>query len=429
MAMTYTEALAMSRQTNGGLEKTAAPIPAMEGWQRAALGGLGGGLLTGGLASLLNPGASTRSKILLSLLGTGAGAAAGYRYLPGYNAEQPTSKEPADKGENGGDAQAAGAGAAAAAGAAAGATAGGAGPAAGGPSAPAGEGQTAPKGDDGVGLVGWLTGGGAALGAGEAGRRLWKRHKQRQSSVSDGNDTADASETLKDITPETRQQQLYEAGPIKDITPEMRQQLLGAGAAAKNITPEMRQQLLGAGAAPNNSTPETRQRLLGAGMDPAAVDAALQAGGKPADPRLAQARYMAAQDAQLKGKRGPAGLLPENASKITGYDRSRIEADARATVRRAFAEAMLNQVHGPSGKPINMGMNGALVHVGNSRRLGAEQRLRDAARGKGPSQNVWQMDPSASFRAKQIAKRLGLGTGVAGALGGLGYAAYNAFND
>ena len=178
-----------------------------------------------------------------------------------------------------------------------------------------------------------------------------------------------------------------------------------------------------------NITPEMRQRLLQAGTDPAAVDAALQAGGKPADPRQAQAQYMAAQDAQLKGKRGLAGLLPENASKITGYDRSRIEADARATVRRAFAEAMLNQVHGPSGKPINMGMNGALVHVGNPRWVNAQQQLRNAARGKGSSQNVWQMDPSASFKAKQIAKRLGLGTGVAGALGGLGYAAYNAFND
>ena len=191
----------MSRQTNSGLEKTAAPIPAMEGWQRAALGGLGGGLLTGGLASLLNPGMSTRAKILSALLGTGAGAAAGYRFLPGYNAEQPTSKEPADKGEDGGDAQAAGAGAAAAAGSAAGATAGGDAPAAGGPSAPAGEGPAKPKGDDGVGLVGWLTGGGAALGAGEAGRRLWARHQQRQSSVSHSSDIAAAatSEPPKDI--------------------------------------------------------------------------------------------------------------------------------------------------------------------------------------------------------------------------------------
>lgn len=411
MAMTYTEALAMSRQTNSGLEKTAAPIPAMEGWQRAALGGLGGGLLTAGLTSLVNPGMSTRAKILSALLGTGAGAAAGYRFLPGYAAEQAASKEPADKGEDGGDAQAAGA----ASGAAAGATAGGDAPAAGGPSAPAGEGQAEPKGDDGVGLVGWLTGGGAALGAGEAGRRLWKRHKQRQSSVSDSNDIAAASETPKDITPETRQQQakqrqLYEAGPIKDVTPEMRRQLLGADAASKNITPEM------------------RQRLLQAGMDPAAVDAALQAGGKPADPRQSQAQYMAAQDAQLNGRRGPAGLLPENASKITGYDRSRIEADARATVRRAFAEAMLNQVHGPSGKPINMGMNGALVRVGNARRLNAEQALRNAARGTGPSQNVWQMDPSASFKAKQLAGRIARGAGWASLAGILGAGAYDAYN-
>ena len=324
MAMTYTEALAMSRQMNGGLEKTAAPIPEMEGWQRAALGGLGGGLLTAGLTSLINPGMSTRAKILSALLGTGAGAAAGYRFLPGYKAEQATSKEPADKGEDGGAAQAAGAGAAAAAaGAAAGATAGGAAPAAGGPSAPAGEGQAAPKGDAGVGLVGWLTGGGAALGAGEAGRRLWKRHKQRQSSVSDSNDIAAVSETPKDITPETRQQQprqrqLYEAGPIKDITPEMRQQLLGAGAAANNVTPEMRQRLL-----------------------------------------------------------QPTALVP----------------------------------------------------VGNPRWLNAQQTLRDGARGIGPIPSVRQIGPGASFKAKQLAKRLGLGAGVAGALGGLGYAAYNALND
>ena len=304
MAMTYTEALAMSRQMNSGLEKTAAPIPEMEGWQRAALGGLGGGLLTAGLTSLINPGMSTRAKILSALLGTGAGAAAGYRFLPGYKAEQATSKEPADKGEDGGAAQAAGAGAAAAAGAAAGATAGGAAPAAGGPSAPAGEGQAEPKGDDGVGLVGWLTGGGAALGAGEAGRRLWKRHKQRQSSVSDSSDIA-ASETPK------------------DITPEMRQRLLQPTA----LVPV---------AASNNVTPEMRQRLL-----------------------------------------QPTALVP----------------------------------------------------VGNPRWLNAQQTLRDAARGTGPSQNVRRIGPGASFKAKQIAKRLGLGAGVAGALGGLGYAAYNALND
>ena len=327
MAMTYTEALAMSRQMNSGLEKTAAPIPELEGWQRAALGGLGGGLLTAGLTSLINPGMSTRAKILSALLGTGAGAAAGYRFLPGYNAEPAASKEPADKGEDGGAAQAAGAGAAAAAaGAAAGATAGGDAPAAGGPSAPAGEGQAEPKGDDGVGLVGWLTGGGAALGAGEAGRRLWKRHKQRQSSVSDSNDTTTtttASEAPKDNTPEMRQQQprqrqLYEAGPIKDITPEMRRQLLGTVAAS------------------NNGTPEMRQRLL-----------------------------------------QPTALVP----------------------------------------------------AGSPRWLNARQTMRDGARGIGPIPSVRQIGPGASFKAKQIAKRLGLGAGVAGALGGLGYAAYNALND
>ena len=307
MAMTYTEALAMSRQMNGGLEKTAAPIPEMEGWQRAALGGLGGGLLTAGLTSLIKPGMSTRAKILSALLGTGAGAAAGYRFLPGYKAEQATSKEPADKGEDGGAAQAAGAGAAAAAaGAAAGATAGGDAPAAGGPSAPAGEGQAEPKGDDGVGLVGWLTGGGAALGAGEAGRRLWKRHKQRQSSVADSNDTVAA-------TSETP----------KDITPEMRQRLLQPTA----LVPV---------AASNNVTPEMRQRLL-----------------------------------------QPTALVP----------------------------------------------------AGSPRWLNARQTMRDGARGIGPIPSVRQIGPGASFKARQIAKRLGLGAGVAGALGGLGYAAYNALND
>ena len=330
MAMTYTEALAMSRQMNGGLEKTAAPIPEMEGWQRAALGGLGGGLLTAGLTSLINPGMSTRAKILSALLGTGAGAAAGYRFLPGYKAEQATSKEPADKGEDGGAAQAAGAGAAAAAaGAAAGATAGGDAPAAGGPSAPAGEDQAEPKGDDGVGLVGWLTGGGAALGAGEAGRRLWKRHKQRQSSVADSNDTVAAtSETPKDITPEMRQRLLQPTA-------------LAPVAASNNVTPEMRQRLLQPTAlvpvaASNNVTPEMRQRLL-----------------------------------------QPTALVP----------------------------------------------------AGSPRWLNARQTMRDGARGIGPIPSVRQIGPGASFKARQIAKRLGLGAGVAGALGGLGYAAYNALND
>ena len=328
MAMTYTEALAMSRQMNGGLEKTAAPIPEMEGWQRAALGGLGGGLLTAGLTSLINPGMSTRAKILSALLGTGAGAAAGYRFLPGYNAEQVTSKEPADKGEDGGDAQAAGAGAAAAAGAAAGATASGDTPAEGGPSAPAGEGQAAPKGDDDGGGVGLreLLGGAVAV---EGGRRLWKKYRAGRSGGV-GSDIA-ASETPKDNTPATRQRrprpkQLYDAVPIKDVTPEMRQRLLQPTA----LVPV---------AASNNITPEMRQRLL-----------------------------------------QPTALVP----------------------------------------------------VGNPRRLGAEQRLRDAARGTGPSRNVWQMDPSASFRRRQLLGRLGRGLGWATALGGLGaggYAAYNALND
>ena len=90
MTMTYTEALRKSR----GLNKTAA-LPELEGWQRAGIGGLGGGLLTAGLASLVAPKASTKSKLLAALIGAGGGAAAGYRYLPGYGASKDVAEAPA----------------------------------------------------------------------------------------------------------------------------------------------------------------------------------------------------------------------------------------------------------------------------------------------------------------------------------------------
>lgn len=90
MTMTYTEALRKSR----GLNKTAA-LPELEGWQRAGIGGLGGGLLTAGLTSLVAPKASTKSKLLAALIGAGGGAAAGYRYLPGYGASKDVAEAPA----------------------------------------------------------------------------------------------------------------------------------------------------------------------------------------------------------------------------------------------------------------------------------------------------------------------------------------------
>lgn len=90
MTMTYTEALRKSR----GLNKTAA-LPELAGWQRAGIGGLGGGLLTAGLTSLVAPRASTRSKLLAALIGAGGGAAAGYRYLPGYNTGKDVAEAPA----------------------------------------------------------------------------------------------------------------------------------------------------------------------------------------------------------------------------------------------------------------------------------------------------------------------------------------------
>lgn len=89
MTMTYTEALRKSR----GLNKTAA-LPELEGWQRAGIGGLGGGLLTAGLTSLVAPKASTKSKLLAALIGAGGGAAAGYRYLPGYGAGKAVAEAP-----------------------------------------------------------------------------------------------------------------------------------------------------------------------------------------------------------------------------------------------------------------------------------------------------------------------------------------------
>ena len=77
--MNYTEATRLSRQMSGGMTKTA-----LEGWQRAGLGATGGGLLAYTMASLINPSMSRRGKILSTLAGMGTGAAAGYRFLPGY---------------------------------------------------------------------------------------------------------------------------------------------------------------------------------------------------------------------------------------------------------------------------------------------------------------------------------------------------------
>ena len=77
--MNYTEATRRSRQMSGGMTKTA-----LEGWQRAGLGATGGGLLAYTMASLINPSMSRRGKILSTLAGMGTGAAAGYRFLPGY---------------------------------------------------------------------------------------------------------------------------------------------------------------------------------------------------------------------------------------------------------------------------------------------------------------------------------------------------------
>ena len=90
--MNYTEATRLSRQMSGGMTKTA-----LEGWQRAGLGATGGGLLAYTMASLINPSMSRRGKILSTLAGMGTGAAAGYRFLPGYG----IGKTPAGTGNAG----------------------------------------------------------------------------------------------------------------------------------------------------------------------------------------------------------------------------------------------------------------------------------------------------------------------------------------
>ena len=64
---------------------------ALEGWQRAGLGATGGGLLAYAMASLINPSMSRRGKILSTLAGMGTGAAAGYRFLPGYQSGKTTA--------------------------------------------------------------------------------------------------------------------------------------------------------------------------------------------------------------------------------------------------------------------------------------------------------------------------------------------------
>ena len=90
--MNYTEATRLSRQMSGGMTKTA-----LEGWQRAGLGATGGGLLAYTMASLINPSMSRRGKLLSTLAGMGTGAAAGYRFLPGYG----SGKAPAGTGNAG----------------------------------------------------------------------------------------------------------------------------------------------------------------------------------------------------------------------------------------------------------------------------------------------------------------------------------------
>ena len=84
--MNYTEATRLSRQMSGGMTKTA-----LEGWQRAGLGATGGGLLAYTMASLINPSMSRRGKLLSTLAGMGTGAAAGYRFLPGYGSGKTTA--------------------------------------------------------------------------------------------------------------------------------------------------------------------------------------------------------------------------------------------------------------------------------------------------------------------------------------------------
>ena len=190
MTMTYTEALRKSR----GLNKTAA-LPELEGWQRAGIGGLGGGLLTAGLTSLVAPKASTKSKLLAALIGAGGGAAAGYRYLPGYGASKDVAEAPASApAEEKPDAAAASATPVASGGetkgedkdkdrreAPTGKPS---------PDAPSGGGRPDGGGDGGgnddgggVGLR-ELLGGAAAV---EGGRRLWKKYRAGRSGGGDGN--------------------------------------------------------------------------------------------------------------------------------------------------------------------------------------------------------------------------------------------------
>lgn len=95
--MNYTEATRLSRQMSDGMTKTA-----LEGWQRAGLGATGGGLLAYTMASLINPSMSRRGKILSTLAGMGTGAAAGYRFLPGYESGKATTGT--DNGGNAGNA-------------------------------------------------------------------------------------------------------------------------------------------------------------------------------------------------------------------------------------------------------------------------------------------------------------------------------------
>ena len=205
MTMTYTEALRKSR----GLNKTAA-LPELEGWQRAGIGGLGGGLLTAGLASLVAPKASTKSKLLAALIGAGGGAAAGYRYLPGYGASKDVAEAPASApAEEKPDAAAASATPVASGGetkgedkdkdkreAPTGKPS---------PDAPSGGGRPDGGGDGGgnddgggVGLRELLVGAAAV----EGGRRLWKKYRAGRSGGGGGNGPgASGSGSLPDTGP------------------------------------------------------------------------------------------------------------------------------------------------------------------------------------------------------------------------------------
>lgn len=188
MTMTYTEALRKSR----GLNKTAA-LPELEGWQRAGIGGLGGGLLTAGLTSLVAPKASTRSKLLAALIGAGGGAAAGYRYLPGYGAGKNVAAGPSSAPEEEKpDAAAASATPVASGGKTKGEDKDKREAPTGKPSPDAPSGGGHPDGggdgggnDDGGGVgLRELLGGAAAV---EGGRRLWKKYRGGKAGGSGGN--------------------------------------------------------------------------------------------------------------------------------------------------------------------------------------------------------------------------------------------------